>query len=116
MAFESYDGRDLYYSGHEGRGEVWRKPASGGGESVVLTGLAGRRFAVAANGIYFFREEAPRRVSLAKYDFATQQTRTLATLDRRLSAGITVTRDEKWVIFSQLEDEGSDLMLVENFH
>jgi Tol biopolymer transport system component len=116
MAFESYDGRDLYYTGHEGRGEVWRKPASGGRESVVLTGLAGRRFAVARTGIYFFREETPRRVSLAKYDFATQQTRTLTTFDRRLSAGIAVTPDEHSVIFTQLEDEGSDLMMVENFH
>ena len=68
-------------------------------------------------GIYFItpaRTGAPAAIRL--FDFASAQVRRLMTLTKPPRPGLDVSPDGKWLLYSQLDHAGSDLMLVENFH
>ena len=50
------------------------------------------------------------------YRFADQKLSTVFQLNRPVALGMTVALDESWLLFSQLDGSGSDLMLIEDFH
>ena len=68
-------------------------------------------FAVSRGGIYFVLW--PR---IQYFDFTTGRTKTILTLEKETSLGLSVSPDERWLLYSQFDQDGSDLMLVENFH
>ena len=71
---------------------------------------------VGEEGIYFFLmldKQGSRSICL--HEFATGKTRRLATIERVVSAGIAVSPDGRTLLYSQIDETGSDLMLVENF-
>ena len=65
-------------------------------------------------GIYFVPAEAPR--SLRYFDFATGQMRPIFEVDKDFSNGLSVSPDGRWILYSQVGDENSDVMLVDHFH
>jgi Tol biopolymer transport system component len=129
MPLESLDGNFLYYSRAGGPRNValWKMPVAGGQETKVLDRLLfPRAYAVAKHGIYFLegagtssapygdsRDPAPR---LRFYDFKTRQITTIgSTQGHNLAGRITVSPDERWMLYGHDDGNGSDLMLVENF-
>jgi hypothetical protein len=74
---------------------------------------------VKEQGIYFATAETPERPLLEFFSFATGKVTLLATLEKRISyfgfAGLDVSPDGRWLIWQQLDQEGSDIMLMENF-
>jgi Tol biopolymer transport system component len=116
---ESPDGKWLYYSkGWPGPQSVWRKPVAGGEATKVLDAVS-FGWTVAQDGIYFstlFDEK--RHADLSVYEFATGKTRKIRTMERPANApanAITVSPDGRTILYVQLDEEASDLMLVENF-
>jgi Tol biopolymer transport system component len=107
-AFESFDGKVLYFAkfGEEG---IWQVSVDGGPETKVEgTGVQGH-FAVGAKGLYLRN---------GFFDFATMQWKAYFEYpggQRTGSEGLGVSPDEKWVLFSIFDRSDSDLMLVENF-
>jgi len=48
-------------------------------------------------------------------NLATGRTTHLATIEKRVRGGLAVSPDERLLLYTQRDHEGSDLMLVENF-
>ena len=135
QAAESPDGRWLYYVGdHENRG-LWKMPVEGGEPVKVHSLPAAHGFAVTQDGVYFlcraswgraadpqspglYQEVAgsEQRDSIRFLDFSTGRTLVLAEVEFPVHLGVSVSPDRRSIIYAQIEDTGSDLMLVPDFH
>ena len=100
---------------------LWKVPVGGGPATNVLDNLSTQHsFAIVDSGIYFVpgRIESPGS-SIRFLSFANNQIRTVASfatpLDSAESGGLAVSPDGRWLLFTQFEQNGSELMLVENF-
>jgi len=89
---------------------------SGGEESQVLSSVVYCAFCVVNEGIYFIPEPgAERKSSIQFLSFATGKVTTVAPMSGPPSEGLSISPDGRSLLFSQVDEEGSDLMLVENF-
>jgi len=119
---EAWDARTVYYSQAAGR-ELWRVPVSGGEEAPVLRiptpgYLSGWDLTTA--GIYYGTsrelELAGEEYTVAFFDFATGRTETLLRKEGPFRHwSLTVSPDEKWILYSEQPLAQSELMLIENF-
>jgi Tol biopolymer transport system component len=107
---ESMDGKTIFYTRIDSpSAPLWKMPAEGGEESQVLDSVY-RDFAVTPSGVYF------KSNSLLQYfDFTTGISRPIRTVEKPLGIGLTVSPDGRWLLYTQIDQGGSDLMLVENF-
>jgi eukaryotic-like serine/threonine-protein kinase len=113
LAFESADGHTLYYTKAE-HAEIWQMPVGGGAESKIVDPILLRNFFPVPRGIYFMRPEE-RGASVQFFEFATRRVRKIGSTTLPASNGLSVFPDERWVIYSQWDQLGSDIVLVENF-
>jgi Tol biopolymer transport system component/DNA-binding winged helix-turn-helix (wHTH) protein len=117
VPFESADGQYLYYVTPQNA--LWRLPLAGGEETQVLSDLApsGSAYALGKQGIYFIRATGQGGgQELAFLPFATRQISPVVTIPRSVTDGLALSPDERLILYSQIDQVGSDLMLVENFH
>jgi Tol biopolymer transport system component len=117
---ESPDGKFLYYSrGYPFPQSVWRIPVEGGEETKVLDGVhPGALWTVRQEGIYFFTAPDDKGMSgLCLYEFASGKTKKILETERSLAGAgsVAVSPDGRTILYAQLDEAGSDLMLVENF-
>jgi serine/threonine protein kinase len=116
---ESADGKFLYYmKGWSGPVSVWRASVDGDQEVKILDSVHGEGlWAVGKDGIYYFR--TPDKVGhsdICFYEFATGRTRRVLTIiERHLNNYIAVSPDGRTILYTQPDESGSVLMLVENF-
>ena len=74
------------------------------------------------DGIYFIKiyegEELLPHPVINFFDFATHGITTAASLakDPGGNSGLNVSSDGRWMIYSRVDYQNLDLMLVENFH
>ena len=126
VAMESADGRSVYYTNRIDQAPMtaddmasmalWRIPVNGGEESKVLPSVAWRAFAPVSNGIYFIPEPgADGRYFIQFLNFATGKVKMVATIPRPAYLGFSVSPDEHSILYAQVDESSSDLMLVENF-
>ena len=122
LPLESHDGKSLYYQKKLGdESEVWKVPVVGGEESKVLGPVGDFQFAVVVDGIYFIEPGPPgyagwtKGNSLRFYSFTTGNAEKVFDIKYRPEIGLTVSPDGRYVLFSQRDPFGLDLMLVENF-
>ena len=123
-AFESADGKTLYYAKGIDVPGIWMMPVAGGEEVAVLdapqTNWWGH-VALAKNGIYYLGANGdvqPRRDAIFFYEFATRRTARVALLAKSPGAyirALALSPDERALIYVQLDRSGSDLMLLEHF-
>jgi Tol biopolymer transport system component len=117
-AFESLDGKSIYYTKGVSQAAMplWRMPASNGKESLVLPSVVWRGFCLVDDGIYFIPEPgADGKYSIQFLSFATGTVKSVAPIPRPPSFGMTVSPDRRGLLYTQFDETGSDLMLVENF-
>jgi Tol biopolymer transport system component len=116
VPFESPDGRSIYYTKSGGSLGVWRMPVNGGEETRVLPQGGGETFVVVKGGIYFVsRSDANMNYGIQFLSLATGKVQTVAPMSARPAAGLSVSPDGRFLLFSQVDQASSDLMLVENF-
>jgi serine/threonine protein kinase len=113
---ESPDGRWLYYAKGPAPGaELWRAPLSGGEETRILDGLSyGYNYVATDQGIYFVR--ASQTLELHFFDLSVGRAKPLLLTRGAWGLGLSLSTDGRWLIFSQQDAVGADLILVENFH
>jgi hypothetical protein len=117
---ESPDGKFIYLTG-KGTGAsnfgLWGVPFEEGEPKQVLDSLAFHiAYAVANDGIYFIpRPDPVRGYAIRFLELATGRIKTIAELGKQFSWGLTVSPDRRWALYTQPDQAGSDLMLVENF-
>ena len=80
-AFESPDGKSIYYMKGDYSGGLWKMPVSGGEESQVLPSVVGRAFSLVNDGIYFIPEPGDDGKSAIQFlSFATAKVKTVAPI------------------------------------
>ncbi|MFN7995493.1 MAG: protein kinase [Bryobacteraceae bacterium] len=115
FALESPDGQFLYYVKSSFGSALWRRPVGGGKEERILESVKWMNFAVREKGIYFTSEPGLDQSSSIQYfDFAKGAIRTLGRVEK-LELGLSVSSDERYILYTQLDQAGSNLMLIENF-
>jgi Tol biopolymer transport system component/DNA-binding winged helix-turn-helix (wHTH) protein len=114
-AFESADGKDLYYSNISG---LWRIPATGGSEIRLSESIYGDNFAAAKHGVYFidWPQTFSTALALKLLDIRTHSTKPVTTVLAPLGDEMSVSPDEQWLLYGRMDHAGSELMIVENFH
>jgi Tol biopolymer transport system component len=125
-AAESRDGKFIYYSKtspvlsnlYVGYDNLWRVPASDGEETLFLREIESRYWAVGERGIYFIADQ-DKQPYLKFVDFATRHTISLAPLNKKLATdaarGLALSGDGRSLLCTLVEQDSSDIMLVENF-
>jgi Tol biopolymer transport system component len=115
-AFESPDGKSIYFTKEYLSSGLWKMPVGGGEESQVLSSVYWRAFCLVNEGIYFIPEPSDdRRFSIQFLSFGTGKVKTVAPMSGPSSEGLSASPDGRSLLFTQLDETGSDLMLVENF-
>jgi hypothetical protein len=114
---ESTDGKFLYYSKGPAHGPaLWRVPVGGGEELEVLEGISDwSTFLPSDRGIYFIPKREPTAgASIQFLSLASRKIKTIATIHQPVFLGLAVHPDGVSILYTQIDNEGSDLMLVEN--
>jgi Tol biopolymer transport system component/DNA-binding winged helix-turn-helix (wHTH) protein len=120
-AFESQDGKSLYYAKGMDIDGLWSVPVNGGDETPVLSFPKASfwgYWAVGKEGIYFVNTETGPQPALQFLSFAGKRVLDVAALDRRpvpFEPGLAVSPDERMILYTQEDQRSSDIMLVENF-
>ena len=117
-AQESFDGQTLYYEKADAASsEVWSVSANGGPETPLIAGVGTRAWTPVNNGIYFFDAAfngvAGQTGNLRFFSFPTQKARLVGRAGKPVISGITVSPDGRSLLFSQVDNNGSNLMLAE---
>ena len=118
-AFESPDERHLYYVRADEKPEnagIWQVPVGGGPEVRVVDQGGRGNFAVTKNGIFIIDPLARPAPTISFYSFATRRLRRAGQLpagSRMAPSKIAVSPDEKWILYVQYDQWGSDIQMIE---
>jgi Tol biopolymer transport system component/predicted Ser/Thr protein kinase len=120
-AFESPDGRYVYYAKGQKAPGIWRVPVNGGEETQVLDQPKGGYWgywAVVDGGIYYVNTEVRSHPAIEFFSFATGQVKQIAAMEKEapdLYPGLAVSPDQRSILYAQVDRAESDIILVENF-
>jgi hypothetical protein len=64
-------------------------------------------------GIYFVPVDEPR--SVRYFDFATKKVRQVFEIDKDFFWGLSVSPNARWILYSQVDDLKSEILLVDHF-
>jgi len=82
----------------------------------LLNDVAGRNFVVTQNGIYYFAASKLNEPNvLYFFDLTSRKPRVVYRTQRPVWPGMTMSPDGRRLIFTQSENRGTDLMMVEHF-
>ena len=113
---ESPDSQWVYYTKSFDISPLWKVPRDGGEETQVLESVGWNAFGIVKEGIYFIpMPGAAGRSSIQFFNFATKRIRSISTIESAIGTNLSVSPDGRWILYSQTDQFGSDLMLVENF-
>jgi Tol biopolymer transport system component len=118
--FESAENEDgfLYYTKERRVAGIWRVPTGGGEETRVFDlHKAGywRHWTVHDQGIYFATAANPSRPLVEFFNLVTGKVREVAALEKPIMAGtpgLAVSPDGRYLLYTQIDQSGRDLMLV----
>ena len=114
--FPSADGTRIYYTKHDGDAALWTRPVAGGAEQQVLPSVNNRGFVVFDDRIYF-RSHATAEGQFALYslDLTTRAVQLVTPLKAGNGLGLAVSPDRRHVLYSEADQLGRDLVLVNGF-
>jgi serine/threonine protein kinase/Tol biopolymer transport system component len=121
VAAESRDGRTLYFTKGGSDVGLWSRNVGGGDEKKIINAPVGRNWAVGEKGIYYVLSPSVdgEPYLLFFYDAATGSASRPVPLHgsvRTLPINVvTVSPDERWILWAQRDLLDYDVMLVENF-
>jgi Tol biopolymer transport system component len=120
-AFESPDGRYLYYAKGRGAPGLWRKLLPSGREEPLLPQLQAGYWgywAIVEHGIYFGDQAGSAATGgIFFYDLATKKVRQVSKTDKPLAvtdSAFAVSPDRRYILYTQVDQSGSDLFLLDH--
>ena len=120
----SADGRRVYFVDLSGEGTLWSASTDGGDERRVagmpkLRSDVSAAWSVAAGGIYCRNPHKAPRPGLDFFEFSTGRVHRVVDIPGRLpwpgGGRPAIAPDGRSLLFTQIDDVKSDLVLVENF-
>ncbi len=115
---ESFDGKTVYFTTRAVKSPLKKVSLEHPGTESSLEGLPTLQYSglwtVTPGGIYFVPADSPH--SLCYFDFATKQVRNVFEIQKDFNRGLSASPDGRWIIYSQLDEVNSDIMLVDHFH
>jgi Tol biopolymer transport system component/DNA-binding winged helix-turn-helix (wHTH) protein len=115
-AIESPDGESLYYLKRDVKLTLWRSRLDGTAETAIADDVAPRGFAVTPDQIYYLRPVARGFATLRSLTLATGKNAEIATITKTLHQGLSVSPDGRYALYTQIDHEASNLMLLSDFH
>jgi len=123
VPLESPDGKFLYHTKARAYNtSLWRTPVEGGQATKVLEGLSNYlNLAIVDEGIYFVpQQNMASGYSIQFLNLATKQIRRIANFEKPLDVdvdvgGLAYSPDGRWILYTQVDQAGAELRLVENF-
>jgi Tol biopolymer transport system component len=116
---ESWDGRHLFYARSETSTAIWKVPVECGEETEVFPGPVrnNKDWAVTRDGLYYATQRRDQHYSIHFLEFGSGQvTEILRRETRRTRYSMSVSPDEKWILFAEAPGPvTSELMLAESF-
>ena len=118
QAFESPDGRLLYFVRSTDAPGLWAMPIGGGAETPILPDVREGLWGVADSGIAFIDRShlrSPDGLPIRFYDFASRTTTTRATIAMaaELTSGFAIARDGRSALWSTVDRVQHDLMVID---
>jgi Tol biopolymer transport system component len=117
-AVESVDGKAIFYAKTDDfdATSLWTAGANGGNERMLVPTLHRQNIAPVASGVYISTNRGLQGgPEILFYRFADRTTRTVYRPSRPVSLGLSIAPDESWLLFTQVDGSGTDLMLLEGF-
>jgi Tol biopolymer transport system component len=108
------DGLWVYFQG-EGTGPLYRAPASGGPDSMIVPLVHYRDFAVNNDGLYLLPPNANGHPSVRLLSSKDNRIHTVGSLDADNVPGISLSPDGRFLYYAKNDDESADIMLVDDF-
>jgi eukaryotic-like serine/threonine-protein kinase len=118
IAYESVNGEAIFYSKSDTAPDnsLWTAGANGGSERMLVPTLYRHNLAPVKSGVYVSTLRGLEGGSeILFYRFHDQKTETVYRLPRAVALGLSVAPGESWLLFSQLDGSGADLMLIDGF-
>ncbi len=118
-AWESSDGRFLYYSTGAAAPAILRMPVGGGPPTLIFklpnNTTWGGEWIAAGSGIYWLNINASPRPSIEFFRFATGRVTRVMTPAGLYDdgSGFAVSPDGSWLVFTQRDYVSSDIMMME---
>ena len=114
MAFESPDGKILYYARGWDVPGLWKVPVEGGEETPVFEkpDVFSQSWGLTREGIYYCNASTR---GIEFFSFATHKITQIAK-PAYLRWTLAVSPDGRWILSDQVDHDTSHIMLVENFH
>jgi Tol biopolymer transport system component len=118
-AFESPDGKFLFYAKGLTLPGIWRIPTGGGEETAVINSLQAGYWgfwSVVKDGIYYL--DSKTKASVAFYDFDSRRITRLFDLEKPpapQAPALAVSHDRRSLLYTQLDELSSDVIVVEDF-
>ncbi len=126
-ALESTDGKWLYFTKAVGENTIWRAPGPKASENSNVDGqmLIGPPYHISNDGwtvtskeIFFLDRAADwRSATIRAYNLETRRVRPVASLGNvrpeREMTNLSVSPDSRWLLFSQLDRSGSNVMVAD---
>jgi hypothetical protein len=117
--FESTDGQFIYYAKPPDR-NIWRLQLADGQENRVSPEIHVEHWsgwALTDEGIFFLGEESSEHPVLEFLDFSSGRIKDVTTLKRPVPwrSWISASADGKYLLYPQLDQQESNIMLLENF-
>ena len=114
-AFESYDGKWLYYT-KSLKSAIWGLSLQSGEESLVLDfQIDFRSWTIVNEGIYFLLKDENGSTAIRFFNFGTGDVSNIANLEDKEIAHISVSHDQRHFLYTQIDKMETDIILVENF-
>ncbi|HEY0702497.1 MAG TPA: protein kinase [Candidatus Acidoferrales bacterium] len=125
FALESPDGKWLYFYSNQRDGALRRMPLAGGEETDFVKDFSGQSigrtippFAVAEKGVYYIAPNSDPKVRGAAIHFLSHDGATskiLATVPRKPAAGLSISPDGRFLLYSLFDQSAAEILLVDNF-
>jgi Tol biopolymer transport system component len=114
---ESFDGETLYFVDGWTDATLKRVSVNQPGPASPVEGMPllkdAALWTVVPGGIYFVPADSPH--SIRYFDLSTRRVRRVTEVDRNFNSangGLSVSPDGRWILYSQVDDVNSDIMLV----
>jgi WD40-like Beta Propeller Repeat len=116
---ESVDGKWVYFA-KDGFSptSIWKAPMADGKEMFVLDNVASSMcFEVTADAIYYVAVDYDLKLAAIKsFNLASGALTTMRRLEKPWGYGLAISMDQRSLLYAEVDEAGSDLMLVINFH